>query len=174
MIRRPPRSTLFPYTTLFRSLAAGDGPHDQKRLGPRRDRVGQRGVRQLMGQILLAGEEPYERSALLRDVVADRPAQHGIAGLERVEDRALRGLSLDVKLHLAVHVRQCLQVCREHNSDHGSVWTSTESTAGRSRTMGAQLSPASADAYTCPPVVPKYTPHLSSESTAIASRNTLT
>src|SRR3712207_7993075 len=24
MIRRPPRSTLFPYTTLFRSLTAGD------------------------------------------------------------------------------------------------------------------------------------------------------
>jgi len=98
-------------------LAAGYGPYDQKRLGPRRDRVGQRGVRQFMGQILLAGEEPYERSALLRDVVADRPAQHGVAGLERVEDRALRGLSLDVKLHLAVHLRQCLQVCREHDSD---------------------------------------------------------
>src|SRR2546430_5957800 len=26
MIRRPPRSTLFPYTTLFRSLAARGGP----------------------------------------------------------------------------------------------------------------------------------------------------
>src|SRR6266481_6819667 len=26
MIRRPPRSTLFPYTTLFRSPAAGGGP----------------------------------------------------------------------------------------------------------------------------------------------------
>src|SRR5690242_20914048 len=25
MIRRPPRSTLFPYTTLFRSLVAGEG-----------------------------------------------------------------------------------------------------------------------------------------------------
>src|SRR5256885_9672887 len=25
MIRRPPRSTLFPYTTLFRSLSRGDG-----------------------------------------------------------------------------------------------------------------------------------------------------
>src|SRR3712207_8465506 len=25
MIRRPPRSTLFPYTTLFRSLPGGDG-----------------------------------------------------------------------------------------------------------------------------------------------------
>src|SRR2546425_10288682 len=38
MIRRPPRSTLFPYTTLFRSLAphhAGDELHP----GERRDRV---------------------------------------------------------------------------------------------------------------------------------------
>src|SRR2546426_2229155 len=26
MIRRPPRSTLFPYTTLFRSGSAGSGP----------------------------------------------------------------------------------------------------------------------------------------------------
>src|SRR2546426_3784487 len=26
MIRRPPRSTLFPYTTLFRSLEAGSAP----------------------------------------------------------------------------------------------------------------------------------------------------
>jgi len=40
--------------------------------------------------------------------------------------------------------------------------------------MGAQLSPASADAYTWPPVVPKYTPHGSSVSTHIASRNTFT
>src|SRR3712207_7333873 len=29
MIRRPPRSTLFPYTTLFRSLAAELGPVPQ-------------------------------------------------------------------------------------------------------------------------------------------------
>src|SRR2546429_1334380 len=27
MIRRPPRSTLFPYTTLFRSLQVQDRPH---------------------------------------------------------------------------------------------------------------------------------------------------
>src|SRR5256885_9484841 len=57
MIRRPPRSTLFPYTTLFRSVAArllGDGgvrilPHvaagarGDQRIGVRLDR-GQRGV----------------------------------------------------------------------------------------------------------------------------------
>src|SRR2546427_12942455 len=30
MIRRPPRSTLFPYTTLFRSL--GDREHEQERI----------------------------------------------------------------------------------------------------------------------------------------------
>src|SRR3712207_8919111 len=29
MIRRPPRSTLFPYTTLFRSEDAGPGPSEQ-------------------------------------------------------------------------------------------------------------------------------------------------
>src|SRR2546426_8173487 len=47
MIRRPPRSTLFPYTTLFRSHAevghipAPIGQHGlEERLEPRRDRVG--------------------------------------------------------------------------------------------------------------------------------------
>src|SRR5690554_7470324 len=40
MIRRPPRSTLFPYTTLFRS-ASGDG--EQQVEGPSRDARG--GVR---------------------------------------------------------------------------------------------------------------------------------
>src|SRR2546427_9122378 len=40
MIRRPPRSTLFPYTTLFRSrfrddLPANAGSGDRTRLGPR-------------------------------------------------------------------------------------------------------------------------------------------
>src|SRR3712207_7619185 len=31
MIRRPPRSTLFPYTTLFRSPASGDGSRERGR-----------------------------------------------------------------------------------------------------------------------------------------------
>src|SRR2546426_2774775 len=33
MIRRPPRSTLFPYTTLFRSQIAGRDPGNSRRLG---------------------------------------------------------------------------------------------------------------------------------------------
>src|SRR5436309_586395 len=155
-------------------LPARHGPDDQEGLRPRRDRVGQRGVGRFVGHILLAGEAPHERPAPLRDLVADRPAQHRIGGLERVEDRALRDRTVDLERHLAADVRQLPQVRREDDPDHGSVWASTDSTAGRSRTMGAQLSPASADAYTCPPVVPKYTPHGSSESTAIASRSTFT
>src|SRR5437879_11137758 len=52
MIRRPPRSTLFPYTTLFRSEAheqvAQDRPEEQLAAGQRRlglDDAGQRGQR---------------------------------------------------------------------------------------------------------------------------------
>src|SRR3712207_7085998 len=36
MIRRPPRSTRFPYTTLFRSRRAGDGGAEEVPGGPQR------------------------------------------------------------------------------------------------------------------------------------------
>src|SRR2546421_8426618 len=36
MIRRPPRSTLFPYTTLFRSLRVADWPGHHARDGAKR------------------------------------------------------------------------------------------------------------------------------------------
>src|SRR5438874_10198747 len=42
-------------------LAAGNRPYDPKRLRPRRDRLGQRGVRRLVGQILRAREEAQHR-----------------------------------------------------------------------------------------------------------------
>jgi len=155
-------------------LAAGDGPYDEKGFRPPSDGGGQWGIWQLIGQILLASEESQECSALLCDMVADRPAQHRIGGLKRVEDRALRCLTFDIQLYFTSDFCQRPQMWRENDSYHGSVWTSTESTAGRSRTKAFQLSPSSTDAYTCPPVVPKYTPHESSESTAIASRKTLT
>src|SRR3712207_8025279 len=50
MIRRPPRSTLFPYTTLFRSPGAGGTVHpDGIRVGPgRRGRLW--GVRSASGR----------------------------------------------------------------------------------------------------------------------------
>jgi hypothetical protein len=99
-----------------------------------------------MGQIFFAGEEAQERPALLRDLIANSAAQHGIAGFQRVQHRALRHWSFDFNLHLNVDVRQSSQMLRQCDSDHVNVCTSTESTAGKSRTIGAQLSPASAEA----------------------------
>jgi hypothetical protein len=77
-----------PTSRCVTKLPAGQGPDDEQGLRPGRDSVGQGSVRRLVGQIPLAGEEPQERSALAGDVVADRPAQHRIAGLQRLEDRA--------------------------------------------------------------------------------------
>src|SRR2546426_3642906 len=153
------------------SLAAGDRPDDEKGLRPRRDRVGERGIGRLVGQVPLAREKSQERPPLLGDVIADRPAQHGIAGLEGVEHRAPsdRPLPGDVERHLAFDLRQRPQVRREHNPNHASVWASTDSTAGRSRTMGAQPSPPSVDPETRPPVGPKDTPPDSRAAAAIAA-----
>src|SRR2546427_9026062 len=43
MIRRPPRSTLFPYTTLFRSLATRPRPHRATRRPSRAEEAAKRG-----------------------------------------------------------------------------------------------------------------------------------
>jgi hypothetical protein len=108
-----------------------------------------------MRQILLARVEPDEGAPFLRDVIANGSAQDGMARLERVEDRAERRSTLDLERDLAVHARERPQVCGQFDADHASVCTSTDNTAGRSRTIGDHVSPASGDAYTCPPVVPK-------------------
>jgi hypothetical protein len=91
---------------IFQASTAGNCPYYQKGFGRRRHRRGQRGIGKLIGQVLLAGEEAQEWPALLRDLIADRPAKHGIPGFESVEHRALRGLSFDFEIHLALDTRQ--------------------------------------------------------------------
>src|SRR2546430_12925535 len=63
MIRRPPRSTLFPYTTLFRSVPVevGDAVHHQM-AAVGADRVLRRRARQVDALVLLArpGRRRYE------------------------------------------------------------------------------------------------------------------
>ena len=100
------------------ALAPGDGPDNDERLLPRSNRLGQWGIRRLMGQILLAGEEPQEWPALQRDLIADRPAQHRIASLERVEDRSQRDRAVELKFYFASDVRQRSQMLRKYDSDH--------------------------------------------------------
>src|SRR3712207_6966528 len=57
MIRRPPRSTLFPYTTLFRS-------HGRRSL---EDRIGGRSARSLMEAMLIHSDN-HATDVLLRDL----------------------------------------------------------------------------------------------------------
>src|SRR2546425_6747740 len=81
MIRRPPRSTLFPYTTLFRSLSAAIGEHDGEaaaRIGRRVARdlgLDREGLHERSGQRLAIG--PDDRAG---DDVGRRPDLGGGAG----------------------------------------------------------------------------------------------
>jgi hypothetical protein len=70
-----------------------------------------------MGQILLASEEPQEWPALLRNMITDGSAQHRVAGFERVEYRALRDFSFDLKSNFDANLRQRSQMLRECDSD---------------------------------------------------------
>src|SRR5438552_12683282 len=56
MIRRPPRSTLFPYTTLFRSLG-------RARSDPSGRRAGRTSLRRLAQRIQPVGRKPRGRGA---------------------------------------------------------------------------------------------------------------
>ena len=91
-----------------------------------------------------AGEEADERAALLR--LRGRGWCRGGRGKRASSAsssvRWVTGRG-DVEFDRAVaELRERAQVLRQRDADHRSVCTSTESTAGRSRTIGAQESPA--------------------------------
>src|SRR5215468_6308823 len=134
------------YFTVASRLAARQRAEDHEWLGAGRHGVGQGGIGGLVGEILGTRKEAHERAPPLGPVIADRAAQHREAGLERVERGALRDGLGHLELHLSRDVRECAQMRRQHHAYHRSVWTSTESTDGRSRTSAVQWSPASADA----------------------------
>src|SRR3712207_7749492 len=77
MIRRPPRSTLFPYTTLFRSVRLGGGDHDERRPGLAEQLVGR------VGALAEAAEHRVQRGdeggdvaqQLTAEDLADDPAR---------------------------------------------------------------------------------------------------
>ena len=89
---------------------SGNRSDDEKRLRSGSHRVRKCSIRQLMRKIFLACEEAQKRPPLLRDLIPNRPAQHGIAGLQRVQHRALRDRSFDfncTSLPTCASVRRC-------------------------------------------------------------------
>src|ERR1700678_4555462 len=110
-----------------------------------------------MRQILFTSKETQKRPPFQCHMLPYRPLQHWILRLKRIKDCPLRHPPLHIQRHLTPHARHRAQVLRQLHPDHASVCASTDRTAGKSLTIGAQLSPPSDDPYTCPPVVPKYT-----------------
>src|SRR2546430_4815119 len=74
MIRRPPRSTLFPYTTLFRSEEGGPGEVGGERVGGGERHLMVVGVRvaPLHPRERRSGERRFERENPLRQGVGHR------------------------------------------------------------------------------------------------------
>jgi hypothetical protein len=107
--------------TSFEFLTARNGANDQERLCPRRNGIGQGRIRWFMRQVLPASEESHEWAALLSNMIANRTPQRGIRGLKGVENRALRDLTGNLKLHLPAGARQGSQMRGKNYPDHHSV-----------------------------------------------------
>src|SRR5437773_9650187 len=87
MIRRPPRSTLFPYTTLFRSGpcsgASTTGPHAEKSLArlPRQPRSEEhtselQSHHDLVCRLLLEKKKTHTQPTILTNTILPRPGTH--------------------------------------------------------------------------------------------------
>src|SRR3712207_7428979 len=97
MIRRPPRSTLFPYTTLFRSADA----HPARHGGPR-----------LRGR--LYARRPRERGRRLR--AADAEGAHD--GVLRADRKSTRLNSSHANISYAVFCLKKKKICKNAKHDH--------------------------------------------------------
>src|SRR2546426_4936810 len=107
MIRRPPRSTLFPYTTLFRSRDCGAG--DEPRVDLGRERLARRpAIDALVRRHVVVVTAVADDDVALVDGPAVRRIERHPARRRRVEldpGVALRGLALP-----AVHVQVAADV----------------------------------------------------------------
>src|SRR3712207_7877595 len=83
MIRRPPRSTLFPYTTLFRSVGHGITGLGPLRIGDPGVDVASRHRQRPRGDRLPAGEV----GEVGRDLGGGGRARDGVAGADRKSTR---------------------------------------------------------------------------------------
>src|SRR2546426_4220394 len=78
MIRRPPRSTLFPYTTLFRSLVTGAGLPGEKLIEVMQSSMARAPVLDVKAPMLLKGEYPpsFPLRLMHKDLGLARSEEH--------------------------------------------------------------------------------------------------
>jgi hypothetical protein len=99
-------------------LSSRHGADDEEGLGSGDDGLGQRGVRRLVGKILLAGEVPDERTPTLGHVIADSSAKDRVGALECVQDGRHSRPSWYVDGHFSFDARERSEMCREFDSNH--------------------------------------------------------
>src|SRR2546422_9598808 len=118
MIRRPPRSTLFPYTTLFRSQAAVEsGLDDAVMAGVRHEET----AAGLVGQELSREQQRRGRCRLLTGE-PERPAIENTGSLElgdHLADEPIEGLELELTLVLADHLAARIDEHQRRPGAHG-------------------------------------------------------
>src|SRR5436309_1496012 len=98
--------------------ASGNRTNDDKWLFSGCDRLGQRCVRRLVGKVLLTGEEAQKRTALKSAMISYGAAEHGITGLQRIEDRTLGDRSLDLEYEFGADVRQISEMIGKDQANH--------------------------------------------------------
>src|ERR1700682_6057670 len=98
-----------------------------------------------MRNVFAAGKKAHERPAFLRFVIANGSAKHWIFTFDCVDDRAHGCRTVKIDMYFISDARERAQMMRKNYSDHFSVCASTDSTAGRSRTIAFHESPASFD-----------------------------
>src|SRR2546425_7293822 len=100
MIRRPPRSTLFPYTTLFRSLGEIHGRHAAPP--------------ELALQGVAVGQRGGERSARIRHEVEDMRSEEHTSELQSLAYLVCRLLLEKKKRHLPPNNVHITHACTLH------------------------------------------------------------
>src|SRR3989442_857558 len=149
MIRRPPRSTLFPYTTLFRSQKRGEEElkrvEGQLRHAQRLEAVGTlaggvaHDFNNILGAILGYGEmalrDAPPGSRLRRDVESILVAgERGRTLVERILAFSRSGVGERVAVHVEAVVREALELLWAHLPD--TVRIESELRAGRAAMLG--------------------------------------
>ena len=94
-----------------RKLSPRRRSHDKEWLGAVDDGVGQHLIEGLVREIHFAGEKPDKGPTSMRERIANRAVQYGMARLRRVKDGALSHRTLDVQVHLLMLLNERLQVC---------------------------------------------------------------
>ena len=75
-----------------------------------------------MGEVLLAGEETQEGTALPGVMISDSSAERGVAGFEGVEDGTLGDGALDLEGNFTRYFREGAEVGGEFYADGGLRW----------------------------------------------------